>query len=509
MKSTQEITQEVRELGQWIPALRQQVGHVVVGQKYLVDRLLLGLLANGHLLLEGVPGLAKTLTVKTMAAAIQTGFQRLQFTPDLLPADLIGTLIYNPRTGEFTTKLGPIFSNLILADEINRAPAKVQSALLEAMQERQVTIGEQTYPLSDPFLVLATQNPIEQEGTYQLPEAQLDRFMFKLNIGYPQKSEERTILDLMATSAPDLRVSGVVDPKQIIAARDVVNQIYIDDRVKDYIVDVVWATREPATYNLALDGLIRYGASPRATIYLALDWNVTARLGNAFVKKFTEERELTVLLIVDVSASGNFGSAMQSKRELAAEVACLLAFSAIRNNDKVGLILFTDRVELFIPPKKGRSHTLRLIREILFFQPQGRGTEPALALDYLNKLVTRRAVVFFISDFQAPDFSRALAVSGQRHDFIAVHIRDERESVLPNIGMITLEDAETGEQIEINTADRKTRALFLDLVRGRDTELSRTLRRNNIDAIALQTGKDYLPPLRSFFKQRGRRLRVR
>jgi MoxR-like ATPase len=270
MKSTQEITQEARELGQWIPALRQQVGHVVVGQKYLVDRLLLGLLANGHILLEGVPGLAKTLTVKTMAACIRTGFQRLQFTPDLLPADLIGTLIYNPRTGEFTTKLGPIFSNLILADEINRAPAKVQSALLEAMQERQVTIGEQTYPLSDPFLVLATQNPIEQEGTYQLPEAQLDRFMLKLNIGYPQKSEERQILDLMATSAPDLRVDPVVEPKQIIVARDVVNSIYIDDRVKDYIVDVVWATREPASYNLRLEGLIRYGASPRATIYLAL-----------------------------------------------------------------------------------------------------------------------------------------------------------------------------------------------------------------------------------------------
>jgi len=270
MKSTQEITAEVQELGRWIPAVREQIGHVVIGQKYLVDRLLLGLVANGHLLLEGVPGLAKTLAVKTMAACIQTGFQRLQFTPDLLPADLIGTLIYNPRTGEFTTKLGPIFSNLILADEINRAPAKVQSALLEAMQERQVTIGEQTYPLSDPFLVLATQNPIEQEGTYQLPEAQLDRFMFKLNVGYPLKSEERIILDLMATSAPNLRVNPVIDPKQIISARDVVNQIYIDDRVKDYIVDVVWATRDPVVYNLRLEGLIRYGASPRATIYLAL-----------------------------------------------------------------------------------------------------------------------------------------------------------------------------------------------------------------------------------------------
>ncbi|HET6888093.1 MAG TPA: DUF58 domain-containing protein [Candidatus Udaeobacter sp.] len=241
----------------------------------------------------------------------------------------------------------------------------------------------------------------------------------------------------------------------------------------------------------------------------AIDWNVTARMGNAFVKKFTEERELTVMLVVDVSASGNFGSTTQSKRELAAEVACLLAFSAIRNNDKVGLVLFTDRVELFIPPKKGRSHTLRLIREILFFVPKGRGTDPALALDYLNKIVTRRAVVFFISDFQAPDFSRSLAVSGRRHDFVAIHIHDERERMLPNIGIITLEDAETGDQIEINTADRTTRARFSGLVDEREQELARVLRRNNIDAIALQTGKDYLPQLRSFFKQRGRRLGVR
>ncbi|HEY4282243.1 MAG TPA: AAA family ATPase [Chthoniobacterales bacterium] len=270
MKSTQEITQQVQELGRWIPAVREQVGHVVIGQKYLIDRLLLGLLANGHILLEGVPGLAKTLTVKTMAACIRTGFQRLQFTPDLLPADLIGTLIYNPRTGEFSTKLGPIFSNLILADEINRAPAKVQSALLEAMQERQVTIGEKTYRLADPFLVLATQNPLEQEGTYQLPEAQLDRFMLKLNVGYPEKAEERKILDIMATSAPDLSVQAVIDPAQIIASREIVNSIYIDERVKDYIVDVVWATRDPAAYNLNLEGLVRYGASPRATIYLAL-----------------------------------------------------------------------------------------------------------------------------------------------------------------------------------------------------------------------------------------------
>ena len=241
----------------------------------------------------------------------------------------------------------------------------------------------------------------------------------------------------------------------------------------------------------------------------AIDWNVTARLGTAFVKKFTEERELMVVLVVDVSASGNFGSVSQSKRELAAEVACLLAFSAIRNNDKVGLLLFSDRVELFIPPKKGRSHTLRIIREILFFEPAGRGTAPALALDYLNKVVTRRAVVFFVSDFQTGDFSRELSVSGRRHDFIAVHIQDQREEMLPNVGIITLEDAETGEQVEINTADRTTRARFSALAETRRVELNQTLRRNSIDAISLRTGEDYLPALRSFFKQRERRLAVR
>jgi uncharacterized protein (DUF58 family) len=240
-----------------------------------------------------------------------------------------------------------------------------------------------------------------------------------------------------------------------------------------------------------------------------IDWNVTARMGNAFVKKYTEERELTVMLIVDVSASGNFGSTTQSKRELAAEVACLLAFSAIRNNDKVGLLLFTDQVELFIPPKKGRSHTLRIIREILFFEPKGRGTQPALALDYLNKIITRRAVVFFISDFQAPDFSQALAVTGRRHDFIAIRVEDEREKVFPNIGLITLEDAETGEQIEINTANRNTRTRLSDTAHRHDAELSRVLRRNNVDSITLRTGEDYLPALRAFFKQRERRLAVR
>jgi MoxR-like ATPase len=276
--NTSELTQQVQENRQWVEPLVNEVSRVVVGQKVLVHRLLIGLLSNGHVLLEGVPGLAKTLTVRTLANSIRTGFQRLQFTPDLLPADLIGTLIYNPRDGEFSTKLGPIFSNLILADEINRAPAKVQSALLEAMQERQVTIGEQTFKLPDPFLVLATQNPIEQEGTYQLPEAQLDRFMLKVHVGYPTREEERSILDAMATSSPRLGVEAVVGPEEIIRARGVVNDIYVDDRVKDYIVNIVWATRDPASAKLKLDGMLRYGASPRATIFLTL-----AAKANAFI----------------------------------------------------------------------------------------------------------------------------------------------------------------------------------------------------------------------------------
>src|SRR5690348_275179 len=281
MKSAQEISQQVQELGQWIAPLREQVGHVVVGQKYLVDRLLLGLLANGHVLLEGVPGLAKTLTVKTMASAIHTGFQRLQFTPDLLPADLIGTLIYNPRDGEFTTKLGPIFSNLILADEINRAPAKVQSALLEAMQERQVTIGDTTYPLPDPFLVLATQNPIEQEGTYELPEAQVDRFMLKVVITYPKKEEERNIIRYNLNPQGAGKINPVVMPEDILKARQLVREVYMDEKIEQYILDIVFATRFPGEYKLKkLEPLISYGGSPRASINLAL-----AAKSYAFIKR--------------------------------------------------------------------------------------------------------------------------------------------------------------------------------------------------------------------------------
>jgi len=265
------INEKVKRESVFIDQLLTEMRKVIVGQDYLVNRLLVGLLANGHILVEGVPGLAKTLSVKTLSQAINTKFQRLQFTPDLLPADLIGTLVYNPKEGNFTTKKGPIFANIILADEINRAPAKVQSALLEAMQERQVTIGENTFGLDDPFLVMATQNPIEQEGTYPLPEAQVDRFMLKVIINYPNMQEEHQILKRMSFTDIQHKVSAVISPEDIVKARKVVDEIYMDEKLEKYILDIVFATRQPHIYKLdELTNLIQYGASPRASIYLTL-----------------------------------------------------------------------------------------------------------------------------------------------------------------------------------------------------------------------------------------------
>ncbi len=265
------INEKVKKESAFVQALVQEVEKVIVGQRYLIERLLVGLLANGHILIEGVPGLAKTMSVRVLAQAIKTKFQRLQFTPDLLPADIIGTLIYNPKDGMFTTKKGPIFANIVLADEINRAPAKVQSALLEAMQERQVTIGDTSYKLDEPFLVLATQNPIEHEGTYPLPEAQVDRFMLKLNIVYPTKEEEHKIMKRMAVTDKKIQVSPVVGPEDIVRARKVIDDVYMDERIEKYIIDIVFATRNPKAYRLdELTHLIQYGASPRASIYLVV-----------------------------------------------------------------------------------------------------------------------------------------------------------------------------------------------------------------------------------------------
>jgi len=279
MQDARELNEIVARESAFVDRILAEVGKVIVGQTYMIERILIGLLTGGHVLLEGVPGLAKTLTVRTLCEVISAKFARIQFTPDLLPADVIGTVIYNQQKGEFTSKLGPVFANLVLADEINRAPAKVQSALLEAMQERQVTIGDRTYPLPDPFIVMATQNPIEQEGTYPLPEAQVDRFMLMCKVGYPTREEERKIMDRMTGIIP-ARAQNVVTPSELLDARKIISQIYVADKIKDYIVDVVFATREPAKHGLKdLAPLIEYGASPRASIAL----NLAAR-AHAFLR---------------------------------------------------------------------------------------------------------------------------------------------------------------------------------------------------------------------------------
>ncbi len=266
----QELAERIQQESVLLDRLRSEIGRVIIGQQQLIDKLIIALLANNHVLIEGVPGLAKSLTITTLARAIDATFQRIQFTPDLLPGDLIGTLIYNPKTGEFSTRKGPIFANIILADEINRAPAKVQSALLEAMQERQVTIGDESFPLGDPFMVLATQNPVEQEGTYPLPEAQMDRFMFKARITYPQRDQEKEILRRMATSRATPAVAPVLGQTDIDRLRTLADAIYMDGKIMEYIVDLVTASRQPDRYNLDIGPLIRCGASPRATIFLAM-----------------------------------------------------------------------------------------------------------------------------------------------------------------------------------------------------------------------------------------------
>ncbi len=279
MVDARELNEIVARESAFVDRIQSEVGKVIVGQTYMIERILIGLLTGGHVLLEGVPGLAKTLTVRTLCDAISAKFARIQFTPDLLPADVVGTVIYNQQRGEFTSKLGPIFANLVLADEINRAPAKVQSALLEAMQERQVTIGDKTYPLPAPFIVMATQNPIEQEGTYPLPEAQVDRFMLMCKVGYPSRDDERKIMDRMTSMTP-LSAQPVVSPNELVEARKIIGQIYVAEKVKDYIVDVVFATREPSKHGLKeLAPLIEFGASPRASIAL----NLAAR-AHAFLR---------------------------------------------------------------------------------------------------------------------------------------------------------------------------------------------------------------------------------
>ena len=624
-----ELNERIERESVFVDTLRSEMGKVIIGQNHLIDTLLIGLLSNGHILLEGVPGLAKTLAITTLAKAVDADFSRIQFTPDLLPADLIGTLIYSQKKEEFLVRKGPVFANFVLADEINRSPAKVQSALLEAMQERQVTIGDETYPLPEPFLVLATQNPLEQEGTYPLPEAQVDRFMLKAKISYPQKQEERDIMRMNLAGEGLPKVNKVTSPEDIVKARRVVEEVYMDEKIEKYIIDIIFATREPAEYNLEkLQPLIAYGGSPRASISLAkaarayafirrrgyvipedvravchdvlchrigltyeaeaenitteqiitdipeqrnrtlienaimqetendilkrvrkieiktrglsneifagkyhtafrgrgmsfsevreyragddvrdIDWNVTARSRKPHIKVYEEERELTMMLLVDVSASRMFGTTERLKKNIITEIAAVLAFSAAQNNDKVGCIFFSDKVEKFIPPKKGRSHILMIIRELIGFRPESAGTKLSEPVRFLTNVNKKRCTTFILSDFMDSSQDRsalddALKIAGGRHDLVGIRIYDPRETELPDVGIVELRDAETGRKVWVDTSSRAVREHYAESWRRRSAGIEQTLKHNRIDTATISTDGDYVAELMKLFKQR-------
>ena len=624
-----ELNERIERESVFVDTLRSEMGKVIIGQNHLIDTLLIGLLSNGHILLEGVPGLAKTLAITTLAKAVDADFSRIQFTPDLLPADLIGTLIYSQKKEEFLVRKGPVFANFVLADEINRSPAKVQSALLEAMQERQVTIGDETYPLPEPFLVLATQNPLEQEGTYPLPEAQVDRFMLKAKISYPQKQEERDIMRMNLAGEGLPKVNKVTSPEDIVKARRVVEEVYMDEKIEKYIIDIIFATREPAEYNLEkLQPLIAYGGSPRASISLAkaarayafirrpglrdsggragrlprrtasphrthlrsrgrehhhradhhrhpeqrnrtlienaimqetendilkrvrkieiktrglsneifagkyhtafrgrgmsfsevreyragddvrdIDWNVTARSRTPHIKVYEEERELTMMLLVDVSGSRMFGTTDRLKKNLQTEIAAVLAFSASENNDKVGCIFFSDRIEKFIPPKKGRSHILAIIRELVGFEPQSRGTRISEALRFLTNVTKKHCTAFLLSDFLDPGKDRtaledALKIASGKHDLVEIRVSDPREAELPDVGIVEMKDAETGRKAWVDTSSARVREHYARVWQERSAAILSALKHHRIDTAEVSTDGDYVVELIKLFKQR-------
>lgn len=623
-----ELNERIERESVFVDTLRSEMGKVIIGQNHLIDTLLIGLLSNGHILLEGVPGLAKTLAITTLAKAVDADFSRIQFTPDLLPADLIGTLIYSQKKEEFLVRKGPVFANFVLADEINRSPAKVQSALLEAMQERQVTIGDETYPLPEPFLVLATQNPLEQEGTYPLPEAQVDRFMLKAKISYPQKQEERDIMRMNLAGEGLPKVNKVTSPEDIVKARRVVEEVYMDEKIENTSST---SSSLPANGRIqprktaAPDRLRRLapcvdlagqgcpglrlhpppglrdsggraGRLPRRTApphrphlrsrgrehhhradhhrhpeqrnrtlienaimqetendilkrvrkieiktrglsneifagkyhtafrgrgmsfsevreYRAgddvrdIDWNVTARSRTPHIKVYEEERELTMMLLVDVSGSRMFGTTDRLKKNLQTEIAAVLAFSASENNDKVGCIFFSDRIEKFIPPKKGRSHILAIIRELVGFEPQSRGTRISEALRFLTNVTKKHCTAFLLSDFLDPGKDRtaledALKIASGKHDLVGIRVSDPREAELPDVGIIEMKDAETGRKAWVDTSSARVREHYARVWQERSAAILSALKHHRIDTAEVSTDGDYVVELIKLFKQR-------
>ena len=595
-----ELNERIESKSGFVNMISMGMDQTIVGQKHLVESLLIGLLSDGHILLEGVPGLAKTLAIKTLASLIDAKYSRIQFTPDLLPADVVGTMIYSQKKEEFLVKHGPVFANFVLADEINRAPAKVQSALLEAMQERQVTISESTYKLPEPFLVMATQNPIEQEGTYPLPEAQVDRFMLKVVINYPKKDEEKLIIrQNIGEQKADIK--PVLKKQEILEARKIVGEVYLDEKIEKYIVDIVFATRFPHEHGLpTLKDMISFGASPRASINLALaarayafikrrgyvipediravcfqnnsqfsilnsqfkedsmetsellkkvrqieiktrglssnifagqyhsafkgrgmafsevreyefgddirdiDWNVTARYSKPYIKIFEEERELTVVLLIDVSGSRNFGTVEVLKKDMITEIAATLAFSALQNNDKIGVIFFSDRIEKFIPPKKGKKHILYIIRELIDFEPQHTNTDIGQVLKYLTNAIKKRCTAFVFSDYiDKGDYQDALTIANKKHDIVAIQVYDNRETEMPKVGMVKIKDAESGIEKYVDTSSFKVRSAYKHWWEKRQTEMSNAFKRSRVDSVSIRTDEDYVKALIGLFNIRS------
>src|SRR5437764_1445651 len=474
-----------------------EIKKVIVGQDHLIERLMVGLLARGHLLVEGVPGLAKTLSVKTVAQAITGDFKRIQFTPDLVPADLVGTRIYNQRAGDFQTSLGPVFTNPLLADEINRAPAKVQSALLEVMQERQVTIGRETHKVPDPFLVMATQNPIETEGTYALPEAQVDRFMLKVLVGYPSEMDEFVVVE---------RVTGHMSP--------VVPVMTTERRLQ----------RLEWTVIRRLDGLLQGNyrtifkgqgldlADIREYVFgddvRHIDWNVTARLDAPYVREYLEDREINAHFLLDLSPSVDFGTVDRRKRDLLVDFTAVLARLLTRHGNRVGATLYASRVERSIPARGGRVQVLRILNE-LEKRPRLQSAPLTSLSDLLDsgmRGLKRRSLVFVISDFfSAAGWEDRLERVARRHETLAVRLADPREDEMPDIGTVILTDSETGEQVRVNTGDPRFRQRFAAAAQRREQMLNATFARAGVDVLVLRTDEDLVRAIVKFAYARKRR----
>src|SRR5438105_2614560 len=500
-----------------------EVRKIIVGQDRLLERVLVALLSGGHILVEGVPGLAKTATVRAFANAIGGKFGRIQFTPDLVPSDLVGTRVFNPRKADFSTELGPIFCNLLLADEVNRAPAKVQSALLEVMQERQVTIGKETFKVDEPFLVLATQNPIEADGTYPLPEAQIDRFMLKVIVGYPSSHEEMGIVQRMI--GEPIQVQQVLAPEELLELQRQVRKVYVDPAVVAYATTLVSATRNLKASGVAeLESAVDYGGSPRATIHLVSAGRALAFirgrsyvLGQDLAAVAPEVLRHRIVLSYEGIADGVSPDTIERRTGLGyrpdAEArgghrhgvrrVPLIA----RHGSRVGAIVFDANVRRILPPVAGRRGRLHLVGSLdadLSSAPTGAATALAAALWQAVKIIRRPGLLIVISNFLAAGgWQRPMAVLGHRHELVAARVVDPTEMAVPDIGVVTFEDPETGRQLHVDTSDRRLRERFQLAAVEQSLHISTDLKRAHAVQFEITTAQPFLPQLTEYLRRRS------